>query len=129
MAQDKARGVAWLHIAAERKSPVAVHVLELAEAELTPQHRVEAVAIWHELDLTYGDAVTLPRAKAHFDAERRNVTGSRVGFVGALHITDATGSYTGDQYYAKQQREFDTFVEDNFGHDHVDIGAIEPVTK
>ncbi|QBB69076.1 sel1 repeat family protein [Pseudolysobacter antarcticus] len=129
IAQDKVRGVAWLHIAAEHKSPVAVHALELADAELTPQQRLEAVAIWHELDLTYDDAVTLRRAKAHFDAEKRNVTGSRVGFVGALHITDASGSYTGDQYYAKQQRDFDTFVEDNFGHGHVDIGAIEPVTN
>lgn len=129
IAEDKTRGVAWLRIAAEHKSPVAVRALELANAELTPQQRLEAVAIWHELDATYGDAVTLPRAKAHFEAEKRNVTGSHLGFVGALHVMDASGASTGAQYYAEQQKAFDTFIEDNFGHGHVDVGAIEPIAN
>jgi len=133
VAQDKARGVAWLRIAAEHKNPVVVQALELANAELTSRQRAEAEAIWHELVATYGDAVTLPRAKAHFAAEKRNVTGSRVGFVGALHVNygglDGDSTAAGSQYYADQQKEFDAFIEDNFGHGHVDVGAIEPAAN
>jgi len=131
VAADKARGAAWLRIAAEQKNPVAVHALELAYTELTPQQHIEADALWRELDKKYGDKVTLPRARAHFEDEKRNVTGSRLGLVGNIKVRyggldgDSVGS--ADDYYADQQKEFNTFIEDNFGHGHVDVGAIEPV--
>lgn len=125
IAEDKPRGAAWLRIATEHKNPLAERALALANEEMTLQQRTEAEAIWRELDVKYGDAVTLPRARAYFEAEKRNATGSMVGFVGAMRVISADGVTSGTNYYANQQKEFDAFVEENFGHGHVDVEPIE----
>lgn len=132
MTADKARGAAWLRIAAEAHNPLAIQTLGLANAELTPQQHAAADTIWQELEKKYGDTVTLPRVRANFETERRNVTGSRVGAVGNMKVIyggpgGSDKGATGSDFYANQQAEFDEYIETNFGQGHVDVGAIEPV--
>ena len=129
---DKARGAAWLRIAAEAHNPLAVQMLGQANAELTPQQRASADTLWQALDKKYGDTVTLPRVRANFETERRNVTGSRVGAVGNMKVIyggpgGSDNGATGSDFYANQQAEFDEYIQTNFGQGHVDVGAIESV--
>ncbi len=123
---DKVRGVAWLGIAAEQHGELADAALQAAYAQLTPEQRVDADGIFRSLDEKYGDAVTLRRALNRYEDERRNVTGSRVGFVGNMTVYNSDGSFqSGNSYYADQKKEFDDYINASFGH--VDVGELKPL--
>ena len=123
---DHVRGTAWLGIAAEQKGDLAAGTLQSAYASLSPEERVNAGVLFRQLDAQYGDAVALPRATHVFDQERRNVSGSRVGFVGNMTIINSDGTQdTGDTYYKRLDKEYNDFLERQYGH--VDIGSVIPL--
>ncbi len=88
---DKARGAAWLGIAAEVHDTLADAALQAAYSELTPEQRQEADAIFQQLDVKYGDAATLPRALARY---RQDAGNSVFGFgvAGAGTVTTYGGA-------------------------------------
>ncbi len=120
---DRVRGTAWLGIAAEQHGDLAAGTLQSAYAELSPQERKDADILFRQLDLKYGDAVALPRAMHVFDEERRNVSGSRVGFVGNITIQNPDGTFdSGHSYYKRLDKEFNEYLDKQYGH--VDIGSV-----
>lgn len=77
---DRARGAAWMILAAERgEPPLYVEARDLMVTALTKQQFARTDEIWNELKPTYGDAVALRRAKAQWALARNNETGSHLG--------------------------------------------------
>jgi TPR repeat protein len=66
---DKARGAAWLGIAAESHDTLADAAVQAAYSELLPEQREQADAIFRQLDLKYGDDVALPRALRRYEQD------------------------------------------------------------
>jgi hypothetical protein len=67
--------------------------------------RARVLEVGEPLYEEYGDDVAKPRLEQELRRGQRNITGSRVGFVGALEIRMAGPggqplSISGDQYYA-----------------------------
>jgi hypothetical protein len=84
---DRARGAAWMILAAERGTPGYVKARDLMVTALTNAQFQHTDQIWNELKPTYGDAVALKRAKAQWARARSQMTGSRVGgVVGNLRV-------------------------------------------
>jgi hypothetical protein len=127
VAVDRPRGIAWLALAAERKDEAFETSLAAAWDEATPDEHNRANEIWRELAKQYGDAVTLPRAQNHFNAELNQITGSRVGMPGHVTVWSRTkGNLDGANYKAEWQR----LAARNFGNlpvGTVDVGPLEPV--
>jgi hypothetical protein len=100
---DRATAYAWMDLAAERAYPVLLAKREQFWAQLTPEERERAVPIGQALYDEYGDDVAKARLEKVLIRERRRMTGSRVGFVGALEIRIPTPggmrSVDGSQYY------------------------------
>lgn len=110
--QDRALGYAWMDIAAERLYPAFIAYRETYWEALSPAEREDAIARGQAVLAEYGDDVAKPRLESVLRRERRNVTGSRVGFVGNLDIIPMTGplagtgmTISGDQYYADKYWE------------------------
>lgn len=76
---DRARGAAWMILAAERGAPGYVKAQDLMVTALTDAQFERTDQIWNELKPTYADAVALKRAKAQWRRVGMNRTGSRVG--------------------------------------------------
>lgn len=76
---DLPRAMAWFALAAERGGTQFVYAKQLLYTRLTPEQFERANEIWRELLPTYGDAVSLVRAKARWREVRYSATGSRVG--------------------------------------------------
>lgn len=104
VAMDRALAYAWMDIAAERGYPAMVGFRERYWAQLDAAQRQEAVARGQSVLGEFGDAVAKPRLEKLLERQRRRLTGSRVGFVGALqvHIPGPGGMtvVSGDDYYA-----------------------------
>ena len=66
---DKVRGAAWLGIAAESHDSLADAAVQAAYSELTPEQREQADATFRQLDVKYGDEVTLPRALRRYEQD------------------------------------------------------------
>jgi len=123
---DRVLGTAWLGVAAEQHHELADGTLNSAWAKLTPGEREAAESAFRELDRKYGDAVALPRAVRHYDEERRQITGTRLGMVGHIRVIDVENSLRmGDEFFAEQDRIFDTYVS-RFGH--AAVGEVRPLT-
>ena len=110
--QDKPLGYAWMDIAAERLSPAFLAPREAYWEALTPAEREDAIARGQAVLAEYGDDVAKPRLEKILKRERRNVTGSRLGFVGNLTIIPFTGplagtgmTVSGEEYYAEKYWE------------------------
>ena len=113
-AVNRPLGAAWLALASERHDVVFESSLAAAMDELTPAERDQANALWRDMKPTYGDAVAARRAKAHFDREMHNLTGSHAGGAGAgaLKVWGVReGNFDGATYIAKLQREADDYFE------------------
>jgi hypothetical protein len=127
---DPVRGVAWLGIAAEAHDDLAVRALQLAYASLSAEQQHQSAQLWKQLDEKYGDAVAVPRALQRYDAEARNVTGSRVGFIGDLRVyeTGPGASSLGEAgftYYRRQDHTADALLDTITGH--VTVGNVVPL--
>lgn len=84
---DRARGAAWMVLAAERGDPQYARARDLMVTVLTDAQFKRTDEIWNALKPTYGDAVALRRAKAQWVWARSQKTGSRVGgAVGELMV-------------------------------------------
>jgi len=104
-APDPARAYAWMDLAAERGYPAFVALREHYWSLLDAAQRERALELGLPLFERYQDTVAKPRLEGQLRRGRRQMTGSRVGFRGALQITMAGPNglpitVTGDQYYA-----------------------------
>ncbi len=107
------RALAWFWLAAERKYPQIVSMVEQVESELNDDQIARAETILEEELLPkYGDEVAIPRTARRMERERRRATGSRTGAVGALTIIDRSGrSRMGHEFYDDDKWDFYQIVE------------------
>jgi hypothetical protein len=124
---DKARGAAWLGIAAENHDDLTVAMLQSAYTELSTAEKQQADGIWRDLDGKYGDAAAIPRALHQFAVETHNVTGSHVGFTGNNLVISEKGSddpnfLPASDYYRRQREQRDELISTITGH--VTVGEV-----
>lgn len=144
---DRARGAAWMILAAERGTPGYVKARDLMVTALTSAQFQQTDQIWNELKPTYGDAVALKRAKAQWARARSQMTGSRVGGIaGNLRVgeeavngpshpkivpTTAAGILTGgsvDSTVAYHQfQQSDNPYDDSFNRNRSGNVTVEPL--
>lgn len=92
---DRARGTAWMVLAAERGAPLYVKARDLMVTALSKSEFARADELWGELKETYGDQVALRRAKAQWAYVRTHQTGTRVGGgTGELAVGVLDGGHT-----------------------------------
>ncbi|MBP1473936.1 sel1 repeat family protein [Frateuria sp. MAH-13] len=75
VARDRARGLAWLGLAAERRDPNYQAVLRSAWQQATPAEQVQAGRLWRAMLPTYGDARAARRAERRYRHERDRLAG------------------------------------------------------
>ena len=102
---DRALAYAWMDLAAERGARILLAHRERYWLALTPSERDRAIAEGEGLYAEFGDKVAKPRLEKLLRTGRRNVTGSRAGWVGNLSICidpdmgKCGAVVTGEQYY------------------------------
>lgn len=135
VARDRALAYVWADLAAERMYPQFVLLRERMWLELSPAEQARALAEGPALYDRYGDAA----AKRNFDRAlsraKREVTGSRTGFVNRLqviHPDSQLGGAGGDadltELYADWRwnpTEYWALEDAVWKTGHVDIGALE----
>lgn len=109
---DRVLGYIWSDLAGERLYPDFIAIREHRWSQLDESERSQAIERGQAILDEYGDAAAKPRLERVLRSERRRVTGSRVGFVGAMTIIPMTGplagtgmTLSGDEYYAKKYWE------------------------
>ena len=85
-AQDRPLAYAWMDLAAERGYEGFLGLRERYWAAMDPIEQQRALEVGQQVYATYGDAAAEPRLAAVLRRDRRNGTGSRTGFTGALQI-------------------------------------------
>ena len=110
--RDRPIAYAWMDLAAERMYHDFLLYREAYWNALDAGERADAIRRGQLLLAEYGDDVAKPRLEKILKQERRRITGSRVGSVGALTIVPFTGpmagtgmTLTGDEYYADRYWE------------------------
>lgn len=83
---DRVQGYIWMDLAAERMWRPFLVRREWMWQQLTPAERERALVDGKAVFAEFGDEVAKPRKEAALRKGRRNVTGSRVGAVGALSV-------------------------------------------
>lgn len=84
---DRARGAAWMVLAAERGDPRYVEARDVMITLLSKAEFAQTDEVWGQLKNTYGDEVALRRAKAQWAWVRSHRTGTRVGgATGPLYV-------------------------------------------
>jgi hypothetical protein len=141
--QDRALGYAWMDLAAERFYSNFLIKREQYWESLDEATRRAAIERGQSLLAEYGDEVAKPRM-AKVLRKERNVTGSRVGFVGNLEIIPFTGPNAGsgmsiraDEYYAPKYWQADKYFEwqdqvwdaPNARKGRVEVGDVEQAGK
>lgn len=101
---DRPLAYAWMDLAAERAYPVFLAKREHYWARLSEAERARVQEVGIPLYEQYGDEVAKPRLERLLARARRDITGSRVGNVGALKILvpgpgGAAHSISGDDFY------------------------------
>lgn len=104
---DRPLAYAWMDLAAERAYPVFLAKREHYWAQLSEAERARVQDVGVPLYEQYGDEVAKPRLERLLARARRDITGSRVGNVGALKILvpgpgGAAHSISGDDFYDDQ---------------------------
>lgn len=84
--QNKPEAYAWIDLAAERLYKDLVAKRENYWAELSAEQRLQAVEKGRAIYEKYGDKVAKRRLENILEKDRRNITGSRTGYVGVLKI-------------------------------------------
>jgi hypothetical protein len=85
-ASDRAAAYAWMDLAAERGYEVFVAKRERYWAALDADARERALQVGQQVYAEYGDEAAKPRLETVLKRGRWAMTGSRVGFKGALEI-------------------------------------------
>jgi len=140
VARDPAIAYAWMDIAAERLYPDFLAQREVYWSRLDEAQRRDAVDRGQAILAGYGDAVAKPRLEKILRCAARNVTGSRVGYVGNLTIIPYTGplagtgmTVRGDQYYDRRYWQPEDYwrLQDAVWKTpmkgRVDVGEVEPL--
>ncbi|KAB8172439.1 hypothetical protein FKV24_014845 [Lysobacter maris] len=86
VAQDRALAYAWMDLAAERGYLGFLGLRERYWNALDEAERARALEQGQAVYAKYGDAAAQPRLATVLRRERKNITGSRTGFVGSLQI-------------------------------------------
>ncbi|QNJ99715.1 sel1 repeat family protein [Dyella telluris] len=89
-AVDRPRAYAWMDLAASRGYARLVTSREYYWSQLSDEERAQALRVGKEILAGYNDELTLRRLRQKLDHARRNVTGSRLGFVGNGTVNAAT---------------------------------------
>lgn len=103
--QDRALAYAWMDLAAERGARILLAHRERYWLQMSEGERSRAIAEGERVYAEFGDKVAKPRLAKLLTSARRKVTGSRVGFVGALAICiepvmgRCSATVTGEQHY------------------------------
>jgi hypothetical protein len=84
--RNRVEGYIWMDLAAERLFKDLIIKREQFWSELSADERTQAIKAGQSFYNKYGDAVAKPRVEKILERDRRNITGSRVGFVGTLKI-------------------------------------------
>jgi len=128
VAVDKARGLAWLRVAAQGHETLAERALEVAQRESSADERARAEQLFAQLDAKYGDRYTLPRALALFAQDSAMLTGSHLGHViGPLSVQQAGDlPTTGEDFAQRIGAQRDQLISQIRGH--VTVGAVTPLT-
>lgn len=79
VAVDRALGMAWLALAAERDDKDYASARDIAYTKMSSEEFARANELWRDLRKTYGDQVALTRAKNRWLQVRRAATGSHLG--------------------------------------------------
>jgi uncharacterized protein len=90
--RDRAKGYAWMDLAAERAYPVFLAKREHYWSQLSPAERERAIEVGQGIYEEFEDAVAKPRLERHLTRGRRQATGSRVGMVGTMDIIGMAGT-------------------------------------
>lgn len=106
-ATDRVLGYVWMDLAAERLYRDLIAKREQFWNAMTPNERKLVVAQGESIYAKYGDAKAKRRLENVLERDRRNVTGSRTGYVGVLKIEiPGPGGVpiviNGDQFYQEQ---------------------------
>ncbi|MDZ7791177.1 MAG: hypothetical protein U5L08_11935 [Xanthomonadales bacterium] len=107
--RDPARAWAWFELSAERDYPEFVGIADAIQDELEPAQRQRGQRILEEeLRPQYGDEVAVPRTARRMERERRDVVGSRTGFVGNVTVYDPMtfGTRSGEDYFDPEKWDF-----------------------
>ena len=104
---DKPLAYVWMDIAAERLYHDFVVYRERYWRDLTEAERSEALERGQAILAEYGDDVAKPRLEKILRAERRKITGSRVGSVGNLTIIPFTGPLAGSGMQVRGNEYYD----------------------
>ncbi|MGH8145144.1 MAG: tetratricopeptide repeat protein [Rhodanobacteraceae bacterium] len=83
---DRARGAAWMVLAAERGAPLYVKARDLMITALSKAEFARTDEIWNQLKPTYADAVALRRAKQRWARVKTSATGSHLGAVASEYL-------------------------------------------
>lgn len=134
--RDRARAYAWMDLAAERGYPLFVAKREHYWAALDADERQRALEIGRDLYVEYGDSVAKVRMERLLRRGLSSMTGSRVGFVGALEvllpIDGVLVSMPGSLYYRDEfwrpQQYFEWFdaLHAEPPHGVVEVGPFSP---
>lgn len=115
VARNRAEAYAWMDLAAERGYSLFLAKREAYWADMSPDERQRAMSLGQSLYAEYGDSVAKPRMDDLLRKARFAITGSRVGYVGALtvYIPDngKWKSFDGSQFYAPQYWRADEYFE------------------
>lgn len=100
---DRARAYAWMDLAAERGYKDFTAIREHYWSSLDERERERALSVGKDIYAEYGDDVAKPRLERKIDQGRRQTTGSRTGFKGALTVLlPGNGNWIrldGEQFY------------------------------
>ena len=89
--RDPALAYAWADLAAERMYPNFLVLREKMWEHMDPSERDRALREGQALYDEYGDAAAKPRLKRALAHEKRQITGSRTGYVGTLEVSAPDG--------------------------------------
>jgi len=97
---DRALGMAWLALAAERDDKAYAAARDAAYTKMTSDEFERANLLWREMRGTYGDERALKRAQARWMQVRRAATGSHLG-EGTGHLSVGGKGGSGRNYSAQ----------------------------
>ena len=124
---DKARGAAWLSIAAEAHEDLAESAKQIAYESLSEDERRRADDLFHELDQKYGDAIALPRALVRFEMDS-NTSLFKIGGFGDVYTCAGPAgcdAETGSDFIQRMRAQREALISQITGH--VTVGAVQPL--
>ena len=130
--KDLVEAYAWFALSAERFGDAKMNELrDQTFAELTPDQQAQAKAREQELLAELGDDRRLAKVAMWFRKEKRDVTGSRVGFSGsALTIFSMSASghwtwYSGTEYMKYKAEWLAQWEQQYIPEGYVELGEME----